>query len=64
MKNLFMIIVLLSSFTISAFAGSGGITGKLTYPSDYIPPTMILCVQKSGGKTYCSNYPERVSRYW
>lgn len=60
MKKLLIFLILLCALTISAFSQSGKITGKLTYPSDYIPPEMILCVESNGGQTYCSN--ERTSR--
>lgn len=54
MKKLLILLILLCAPAISAFAQTGKITGKLTYPSDYIPPNMILCVA-SGAQTFCSN---------
>jgi hypothetical protein len=54
MRKLLIILALLCGFALSVSAQSGKITGKLTYPSDYIPPEMIVCVTR-GGETYCSN---------
>ena len=57
MNRLLISIALFSVLTIPALSQTGKITGKLTYPSDYIPPKMILCVEKSIGSmnVFCSN---------
>lgn len=62
MKKLSILLILSCGFAVSAFAGTGKITGKLTYPSEFIPPELILCVQKSGGKTVCSNHRKTLLR--
>ena len=57
------LFVILSAFPYAANAQTGTISGKLTYPSDYIPPSMIICVQDVSlyaEPTYCSN--DAVSR--
>lgn len=61
MKKLLIFLLLVGCSVISAFAQSGRVTGKLTYPSDYIPPEMILCVTKSG-QTFCSNERARLKQ--
>jgi|ERR1035437_5522638 hypothetical protein len=58
MKKLLILLALFSGLAISAFAQSGKITGKLTYPSDAIPRDMVLCVKVitlANEPTYCSN---------
>lgn len=54
MRRFGTLSVLFIGTALSVSAQSSGIAGKLTYPSDYIPPEMIVCVSK-GGETYCSN---------
>lgn len=54
MNRLTTLSFLFIGLALSVSAQSGGIAGKLTYPSDYIPPEMIICVS-NGGETYCSN---------
>jgi hypothetical protein len=59
MRNLIRVIALISAITaftaIAAVAqGNGKITGKLTYPSEFIPSDMAVCVE-SPERTVCSN---------
>jgi hypothetical protein len=63
MKKLFILLALFGGLSISAFAQSGKITGKLTYPSDFIPGDMVMCVKfinVYSEPIYCSN--DRASR--
>lgn len=63
MRKLLILLTLLGGLSISAYAQSGKITGKLTYPSDAIPRDMVLCVKVTSlysEPTYCSN--NRASR--
>lgn len=63
MRKLFILLALLSGSSILAFAQSGKISGKLTYPSDGIPRDMVLCVKVASlyaEPIYCSN--NRASR--
>ncbi len=59
MKKTFLIIAIIGLLTIFSFGQKmsyGTIEGKLIYPSDYIPETMIVCVQNRDiDKTICSN---------
>jgi hypothetical protein len=54
MKKLVILLTLFGCLAISAAAQTGRISGNLTYPSDYIPPEMILCVTRNK-QNYCSN---------
>jgi hypothetical protein len=59
-KYMSKLLFLLTLFTvsISALAQSGKIMGKLTYPGDYIPTDMVLCVKNASlyaEPTLCSN---------
>lgn len=61
MSKILCLVTLSFGLAVSAFAQTGKITGKLTYPSEYVPPEMIVCVKNTGsGATFCSN--ERASR--
>jgi hypothetical protein len=58
MKRLLALAALLTATSLAAVAQNGKITGKLTYPSDYIPTTMIVCVYAADGlpgDRYCSS---------
>lgn len=58
MRTLLVLAALLTAMSISALAQNGKITGKLTYPSDYIPTTMVVCVYAADGSAndrYCSS---------
>lgn len=61
MKKFIFFITLFSIFAATFAFGQktnyGTIEGKLIYPSDYIPPTMIICVQEIGetSQTVCSD---------
>ena len=59
MKKILILSLLTFAFSISVFGqkvSSGTIEGKLMYPSEYIPPEMIVCVQKTDANlTVCSN---------
>ena len=50
MKRILALAALLIGMSLSAFAQSGKITGKLTYPSDGIPLTMAVCVYPTAQK--------------
>ncbi|MEZ5346367.1 MAG: hypothetical protein R2681_12525 [Pyrinomonadaceae bacterium] len=57
MKKLFLLSVIIGLSVVFGFgqsASQGTIKGKLMYPSDYIPDTMIVCVQDYT-KTFCSD---------
>lgn len=57
MKRILALAALLIGMSLSAFAQSGKITGKLTYPSDGIPLTMAVCVYPTAASAtarYCS----------
>ena len=54
MKSFLFLLALSCCFVVSVSAQSARITGKLTYPSDYIPPEMVICVTRDV-ETYCSN---------
>jgi hypothetical protein len=62
MKKICIILVftifLSSQIIATTGAGKGRITGRLTYPSDGIPTTMIVCVTRILKRSYtvCSNY--------
>jgi len=63
MRKLTILALLISGTAMLAFAQSGKITGKLTYPSDMIPQDLVLCVKATSlynEPVYCSN--DRVSR--
>lgn len=54
MKNYLVTIAVIFSLNFCLNAqNSGRITGKLTYPSDYIPPDMVLCLETTN-RTICS----------
>jgi len=58
MKRLILIIMLVSASAILSHAQTGKISGKLTYPSDGIPPDTVLCVidaASNGSAAICSN---------
>jgi hypothetical protein len=52
-KTFLLVLTFLTVLTANA-QNSGKISGNLTYPSDYIPPDMVLCVESSS-KVICSN---------
>lgn len=52
MSKALILLALLVGSAIMAAAQTGKITGKLTYPGEYIPTDLILCV------TYTSLYAE------
>lgn len=57
MKRLLVLAAVLTAASLSVMAQNGKITGKLTYPSDYIPTTMAVCVYAADGSSadrYCS----------
>ncbi len=55
MKKILILSGVFLIFTVVANAqGNGKISGKLTYPSDYIPPDMVICLE-SATQTVCSN---------
>ena len=53
-RFLILLALIISVVTITTAQRTGKMSGKLTYPSDYIPPDMVLCVE-SPGKAVCSN---------
>ena len=65
MKRSFLLFAILGLAATAAFAQSGKITGKLTYPSEGIPSDMVLCVKVTSlyaEPTYCSNDSASVLR--
>lgn len=57
MNTLIMLLIIWGVMVFSAFAQTGKIAGKLTYPGEGIPPDLVLCVKTAGGNpvTFCSN---------
>lgn len=55
MKNYLVILAFIFCFDFTEYAQiPGKISGKLTYPSDYIPPDMVLCLETKN-RNICSN---------
>lgn len=53
-RFLILFVLIISAFFVIRAQDSGEISGKLTYPSDYIPLDMVLCVE-SPSRVVCSN---------
>lgn len=51
-----LLILAFTAFSVVAVSGQGNgkIAGKLTYPSEFIPDDMVVCVEGEG-RTVCSN---------
>ncbi len=55
MRKALLILTILGFLAFGASAqGNGRIRGKLTYPSEFIPSDMVVCVE-SAERTVCSN---------
>lgn len=55
MRKALLILTVLGFLALGASAqGNGKIRGKLTYPSEFIPSDMVVCVE-STERTVCSN---------
>lgn len=60
MRKPILLFTFISIFAMVGFGQKtdyGTIQGKLVYPSEYIPPAMIVCVQQinTGDETFCSD---------
>ncbi|HQZ95621.1 MAG TPA: hypothetical protein PLP21_04845 [Pyrinomonadaceae bacterium] len=65
MKRSIILVALFIGLTVSAYAQSGVISGKLVYPGDGIPRDMVLCLKVTtlyAEPVYCSNNKAAVLR--
>ena len=62
-KAVFAIGLLVSFYTPSLAQNRGNVSGRLIYPSDWLPPQIVCAVPVDGGNRLCTKVREGQNRF-